>query len=50
MIISNGKNTHPMVIFKGMKKNNLEVLFPFCDATDEIKIMARNNAEPKDTV
>ena len=49
-IISNGKNTHPVVIFKGNKKYILVCLVAFRDAMDEIMTIDRNNAEPNDTV
>ena len=49
-IISNGKNIHPVMILKGVKKNNLACLVTFLDAIDVTKTIAKNKAEPKDTV
>ena len=49
-IISNGNNTHPVVIFKGNKKYILVCLVAFRDAMDEIMTIDRNNAEPNDII
>ena len=49
-IIAKGKNTHPIVILKGVKKYNLVCLVAFRDARAEIKTITKNNAEPNDTV
>ena len=49
-IIANGKNTQPIVILKGVKKNNLVCLVAFRDARAENRTIAKKNADPIDTV
>ena len=49
-IIAEGKNTHPIVILKGVKKYNLVCLVAFRDARAENRTIAKKNAEPMETV
>ena len=49
-IIRSGKHMHPNVIPTGEKKYNFFSLFEFCEEIEKIITIAKNNAEPKDTV